>query len=455
MNILFFTPVNDASAIARVGCLLTQELIAQGHQVIVVSTERAQPKHRHMRDFAAEIVSWSDEARIEREAPQVDVCIYQIGDNYDFHCGAVQWLHRLPGIVCLHDFYVAHLFYSWASEHRDEGKNVLRHWYGESIASRFFELAGTRDFIEQTANAAPLTEWVAAQALAVITHSEWGVARVQSACPGPVITVPLPYNRTTNETWKMEDEGDERRLSLLTVGHINANKRAASVIRAIGKSPTLRRKVTYRLVGPISAEAVLELSSLADVLGVKLLISGAVDDDALTLAFARADIVSCLRWPSLEAASASAIEAMLWGKPIVVTDTGFYREIPDGLVAKVSAANEVQDICAALERLSGSSAERASMGARAQQWAAATYSAQNYARSLIDVAGRLHEARPVAAARDFFKAVLADWKGSPDHQWFDQTLELPHTQHVHRVRSISGKPMNPEVELSGQEIYTE
>jgi glycosyltransferase involved in cell wall biosynthesis len=438
MKLLFFTPVDKASAIARVSCLLVQELAAQGHDVIVVATERTQSSRQETREFAAEIVQWTDEERIERESPLADVCVYQVGNSYEFHCGAIQWLRMLPGIVCLHDFYLAHLFHAWASEHRDEGKNVLRHWYGESIASRFFEMARTRDFIEQTANTAPLTEWIAAQALAVITHSEWGVARIQSACGGPVITVPLPYNRSANEILKTEDERDEGRLSLLTVGHINANKRVASVIRAIARSPSLRRKVTYRLVGPISAETVLELSSLANVLGVRLLISGAVDDDALALAFARADIVSCLRWPSLEAASASAIEAMLWGKPIIVTDTGFYREIPDDLVAKVSAANEVPDICAVLERLSESSAERASMGARAQQWATATYSAQNYAHRLIDIAGGLHEEQPVAAARAFFRAVLAEWKGNPDRQWLDQTLDLPRAQHMKGER-----PANP------------
>ncbi|MFT0171987.1 glycosyltransferase family 4 protein [Paraburkholderia mimosarum] len=425
MNFLFFTPVNEASAIARVSCLVTQELVAQGHHVIVVATDRTPSKLEDRRDFAAEIVLWSDEGRITRESSQAHLCIYQIGDSYDFHCGAVKWLSELPGVVCLHDFYVAHLFHSWALEHGDKGRDILRRWYGESIESRFFEMARCSDFIEQTADVAPLTEWIASRALAVITHSRWGISRVQAACAGPIKVIPLPYSTTVTEVPEMDDEKDENRLSLLTVGHINGNKRVASVIRAIARSPSLRRTITYRLVGPISPQAVLELSGLANALGVRLLISGAVDDDALARAFAQADIVSCLRWPSLEAASASAIEAMLWRKPIIVTDTGFYREIPDAFVEKVSVIDEIPDICAALERLAKSPSERASMAERAWLRATETYSAENYARSLVDLAGSLQRDRPVAAARAFFANVLEDWKANPYRRWFDQTLDLP------------------------------
>ncbi|MEX3931248.1 glycosyltransferase family 4 protein [Paraburkholderia phymatum] len=422
MNILFFTPVNEASAIARVSCLLTRELIASGHHITVVSTEKM--TYGPARDFGAEIVSWSDESRIIHESSKAQLVIYQIGDNYNFHRGAIEWLPRLQGIVCLHDFYVANLFNAWGSEHPDEAKALLRYWYGEAIATSFFEMARRSDFIEQTADKAPLTEWIASYALAVVSHSHWGMPRVKASCAGPVKVVPLPYN-TTVDVQPAGYERHENHLALLTVGHINANKRVASVIRAIGSSPSLRRKVTYRLVGPISPDAVLELSDLANALRVKLLISGAVDDETLAQAFAESDVVSCLRWPSLEAASASAIEAMLWGKPIVVTDTGFYKDIPDNLVAKIPPSNEIAEIRAALERFDKSPSERSMMGERARQWATETYSSKNYAQSLVDLAGSLHEDRPIAVARAYFRKVLADWGSNPDRHWCDHSLGMP------------------------------
>lgn len=421
MNILFFTPVNEASAIARVSCLLTRELIALGHEVTVVSTEKT--AYGPARDFGAAIMPWSDEPGIIRESSKAQLVVYQIGDNYNFHKGAIEWLPRLQGIVCLHDFYVANLFNAWGTERPDEARAVLRYWYGEAIASSFFEMARRSDFIEQTADKAPLTEWIASHALAVVSHSQWGMPRVRSACAGPVQIVPLPYNTTVNVQPAQFEKHDDR-LALLTVGHINANKRVASVIRAIGSSPSLRRRVNYRIVGPISPDAVLELSGLANALRVKLLISGVIDDETLAHAFAESDVVSCLRWPSLEAASASAIEAMLWGKPIIVTDTGFYKDLPDTLVAKIPPSNEIANIRAALERFDASPSERYMMGERARRWAAETFSSQKYAQSLVDLAGTLHENRPITVARAYFAKILADW-GSNSDRWCDPSLGMP------------------------------
>jgi hypothetical protein len=61
--------------------------------------------------------------------------IYQIGDNYDFHGGAIPWLDKLPGVVCLHDFFVAHLFNGWAQSNRQVAEEVLRLWYGDEVSN--------------------------------------------------------------------------------------------------------------------------------------------------------------------------------------------------------------------------------------------------------------------------------------------------------------------------------
>lgn len=87
--------------------------------------------------------------------------------------------------------------------------------------------------------------------------------------------------------------------------------------------------MNYRLIGAVEPEVMSSLSALAARLGVNLVISGEVDDNELERAFTESDVISCLRWPALEAASASAIEVlMLYGKAVIVTDTGFYADIP-------------------------------------------------------------------------------------------------------------------------------
>lgn len=411
MNIVLFTPAVKTSAIGRMACLVTRELLAQGHEVSVVRTEDEvfldKPKH----DFGVELIPWNDSDQIVSLANQADALVYQVGDNYPFHRGCLEWLPRLPGIVCLHDFFLGHLFYGWSQERRQEADAILRAWYGDEVARRFFSYPDSEAFIEGTRNTSPMTQWMCSMAHGVITHSSWGIDRVLKACPGPVYVAPLAYdapeNIFKNSGTHSSDGG--RQFRILTIGHVNPNKRVESVIRAIANSALLRQRSTYRLVGQIRPETIHELSVLARNSGVNLVISGEVDDAALAHAVEQADVISCLRWPSLEAASASAIEAMLYGKPTVVTDTGFYRELPDECVKKIDPNNEIDSLQSTLEQLFKDLELRHTLGIQGQQWAKSTFTPENYARKLIDIADSVNKAKPMIAAANYFVDVMNRW----------------------------------------------
>ncbi|MFA6230599.1 MAG: glycosyltransferase family 4 protein [Rhodanobacter sp.] len=411
MKIVMFTPVLKASAIGRMARLVTCELMRLGHDVLVVRSEEGDLLSQEAHDFGLAPIAWNDHAAVTTATAKADLIIYQVGDNTSFHRGCLEWLPHCPGIVCLHDFYLGHLFNGWAAHHRAEAELILRHWYGSSVAESFFELATSAMFMERTWEAAPMTEWICAMATAVITHSSWGIGRLQRACAGPVRVVPLAYDRGSVDIGQERHGGDdgEGMLNILTVGYVNANKRAASVIRAIGSSHLLRDRVVYRLAGPIKNTIVHELAALARNCKVRLRVMGEVDEAELSRAFQQADIVCCLRWPSLEAASASAIEAMLYGKAIVVTDTGFYRELPNAFVTKVVAEDEAATLRSALERLGTDRALRNVLGELSRDWAAETFTAQNYVEEIVSMANTSARIRPVLEATAYFRRVMASW----------------------------------------------
>jgi glycosyltransferase involved in cell wall biosynthesis len=124
--------------------------------------------------------------------------------------------------------------------------------------------------------------------------------------------------------------------------------------------------------------------------------------------------MSCLRWPSLEGGSASAIESMLYRKPTMVTDTGFYAEIPSDCVIKIAHEDEVANICSALEQLCSKPELREQIGERASRWAAVTYSADTYARQLVDMSRASQMARPVANAKAYFVQQMKRWGASDE-----------------------------------------
>lgn len=158
--------------------------------------------------------------------------------------------------------------------------------------------------------------------------------RVLNSCSGPVYVVPLAYDAPNVEEMDFDIKKDK--LYILTVGHVNTNKRAASVIKALGKSRSLSKKSVYQLIGSITSQMRKELTALAKKNKVDLIISGEVDNTILARAIVKADVVTCFRWPTLEAASASTIKALLYGKATVVTNAGFYSEIPDECTIKIN-----------------------------------------------------------------------------------------------------------------------
>jgi len=100
---------------------------------------------------------------------------------------------------------------------------------------------------------------------------------------------------------------------------------------------------------------------------------------------------------------------MLYGKPVIVTDTGFYAEIPNQYVLKISPDNEIGDLQSVLKRLLDDEGRCKSMGAQGQQWASQTFTAENYACELTDVVERMLKSRPALNAVDYLCNVMHQW----------------------------------------------
>jgi glycosyltransferase involved in cell wall biosynthesis len=425
MNLIFFTPACKISAIGRMAALVTRETVNLGHRVTVVRTESRHFFTTSEHDFGARIISWEDKAEVMAHCRSADAVIYHIGDNYEFHQGCVYWLSEIPGLVCLHDFFLGHLFYAWAQANREQAERILKRWYGEKIAGRFFNFSDSESFIEYTRDNMPMTEWICSQADGVITHSRWGCDRVMNSCSGPVKVVPLAYDAPALISDPLADkhtDNGNKPLQILTIGHVNPNKRVSSVINAIGSSRILRNNVVYRLVGAVQQETINALTDLAKGLDVQLIISGEVDDSELQNAIHASDIISCLRWPALEAASASAIESMLYGKAIIVTDTGYYKDIPDTCAVKVNHANEINEIRTVLEKFIKDKKSIRDIGTEAQRWATETYTSEKYAAKIIEILQLMARTIPKKRAISYFFMTLRNWSQSEIKLPYDESI---------------------------------
>jgi glycosyltransferase involved in cell wall biosynthesis len=227
-----------------------------------------------------------------------------------------------------------------------------------------------------------MLEWLARQTIASIAHSNYYAERLRAATPGPVAVIPLaltfPDLPPPPEPWAG--------TTIAVIGHLNSNKRIDQLILAIGASPFLRRRCRLRLIGEATEAARQSLVSLAAVVDIAPLeFTGWVSDDELRWQLRDVDVISCLRSPVLEGASASLIFGMVSGRPTIVSDHGCYAEVPDNCVLKCTPEVEALDVMRHLERLVASPDEARSVGQRARSFALERFSPASYAKSLISL----------------------------------------------------------------------
>ncbi len=127
-----------------------------------------------------------------------------------------------------------------------------------------------------------------------------------------------------------------------------------------------------------------------------------VDERRLWSLMAAADVVVSLRAPTMGETSGSAIRALSLGRPLVVSDVGWFAELPDAAALKVPVDERETDVLAAtLELLATRDDLRAAMSAAAREHVAREHGldhvADRYAAALEEAAGRRR--RPRGGAR--------------------------------------------------------
>ena len=424
LRILWATPLIQRSAIGRMSRDVCETLSRAGHDVVIARTETiayaAAPTH------ATTLPVTSARAMADPAARDgFDAVVINIGNHHGFHAGIFPLLGADRSIGVFHDVYLVDLVLGELI-HAGHGQHAIAGVIGE--ADRLGNgvahdgpspeaLAGCirsgRD-LALVARHAPLIEWFAARVDAAVAHGAHYRGRLANACPGPTRVIPLAYAPPgVADLPLLPREGRGGVMRVLTLGWIGQNKCCDRVIEAIGSRDDLRAGAHYCLAGPIEPSERARLQALAASRGVRLDVLGEVDDATLLAELDMADVVCCLRMPILEGASASAIEAMLAARPVVVCDAGFYAELPDEVVVKVPADVPVDALARALGRLVSDPSMRRLLGERARSHAA-THDPSRYAEAIVNMAGGIGaRSTPLLALRKVVEATLTELSVDP------------------------------------------
>jgi glycosyltransferase involved in cell wall biosynthesis len=341
-------------------------------------------------------IYWWQDINTQEIDQLYDLIVLNIGDNYNLHAGIMAFIDRSVCVGIFHDFYIYNLFQQWIVQNdfsQDIYEQEVLLTYGESSLSLARAAWRNEAQLQDVADSLPMTEWIANRCGAALAHSRFYLDRLEAACAGPVNVAPLPFD---SRDVPLLFHRNRNEVVLLTVGVMNPNKCVAEVIKAICATPLLRERCRYRLAGIVSDSDRMYLTKIASMGGfTKLDFLGEIDDAPLTKELANSDVILCLRKPVLEGASASAIEAMKSGRPVVVADAGFYRDLPDELVFKIPPSVEQSALTEVLERLVESEELRVDTGRKARAWACDTFTTERYAATLEALASDFVRAKPV------------------------------------------------------------
>ena len=298
--------------------------------------------------------------RSRRRQPDADVALYHVGNDPAEHGWIVDALRRRRGIVVLHEFVLHHLVsgitlargdldgYAAALERESPDGRKLAQAVADGRIRPLWE-SRPQDF--------PLAQEILEHAAGLVVHSRYVEQRARAAgYDGPVWRIPMP-------AWpvpEVEPAEIEGKPLLGSFGHVNESKRIPQLLEAFARLHARNPDARLLLVGSWSPRFPrLELPP-----GV--IRRDYVPEGELWRLLAAADAVVSLRWPTMGETSAAAIRALSLGKPLVVSDVGWFSELPDTVAAKVPVgAGEIEQLERALEQV----ASRSEMGAAALQLA--------------------------------------------------------------------------------------
>ena len=332
MKVAYYSPLPPSrSGIADYSALLLPALSERTDVVV------ARPPGRFRRE------------RLRRE-PVADVCLYHVGNDPHAHGWIVDALRRRPGVVVLHEFVLHHLISGLtlargdvdgylAALERDAG--LVGRLLGYAVAdARIDPLWETRpqDF--------PLAAEVLDLAAGLVVHSRYVEQRAREAgYQGPIWLIPMP-------AWPVPDvepAAVEGSPLIGCFGHINESKRVPQLALAFER---LRQR--------IPAARLLLVGAVSPRLGELKLPEGVIREEYVPEERLWALMSAChacvsLRAPTMGETSAVAVRALSVGKPLVVSDVGWFRELPDDVAIKVPVGDgEIEALEAALERAAAS-----------------------------------------------------------------------------------------------------
>lgn len=338
MKIAVVTPwPPQITGIADYSYDLVGGLLQQGHNVTVIS-EISEPKQLEGVKIALpNMISGS-------EMKQFDKIVYQLGNNSSFHLFQLPLLMKFPGVIHLHDMVLHHLMAYLLYIHGSISfyRRVLSKWYGPEISklavTRILDIKSEVIWDSPDVVNIPFFEEVLQYASGCITHSQFAKKKVERVFPNlKCQTIAQVYSNMN-----IKHAVKRKTLSIGVFGGVSTNKRLDIVLRALAKCKIGVDAVELNIIGTVDDNCLVlrELTTKLELDGI-VNWHGRLDETEFLNQLHSTDLCISLRSPTMGEVSAIVMRACQSAIPVIVSDIGWYSELPD-FISKIKPGTETE-----------------------------------------------------------------------------------------------------------------
>jgi len=329
---------------------------------------------------------------------QPEVAFVQIGNSSVFHLGLLGLAQRMPTVLVLHDLALQELYFDAICEgwmRLDDYFETIERWYGKSARRECLQPWTGEALAGSLSQEIPAFEVLMETAVSILTHTSVAHRAVSRRRFLPAYHLELPYRAHSAASAQRDTFGP---LRLMQFGYLNENRRLEQVIEAlavVAPDVDFVLDVCGTIWDPDKIDALCDELGLTD----RVRINGFIPEPDLDALLGRAHLVFNLRNPTMGEASGSQLRIWDAAAASVVSDDGWYAEVPDDTVFRIPKNNEVAALSKLIRQLSDDRhiAEEKGRGGRA--YLLKQHHPDTYADGIVKIAR--------AFSRDAHDAVLA------------------------------------------------
>lgn len=311
-----------------------------------------------------------------------EATVYHIGNAAEYHGGIWNVLRQHPGILVLHEVHLAD-FVAAACKLPEFSQTIfsaVELEFGAPAVEELRSAIGSED-IQAVNERFPFYKIFADRATGVVVHCRAAYEEISQYGGRPCIHLDLPHAAEANLS--RSDDSTPGRYNFVVVGHIGWNRLLKPIIEALAQFRD-RHDWRFDVYGVVAEETTIRLAIDSLGLGDKAILHGFTSEAELRRALASAHLAFNLRYPTMGEASYSQLTLWNHAVPTIVSDVGWYADLPRGSVYHIDPRRTLPELTRAIATFFAEPARFAEMGRLGRQALEARHSPSGYVERLTE-----------------------------------------------------------------------